>query len=309
MENLIILGTGPAGLTAALYAARANLEPLVYEGNEPGGQLTTTTDVENYPGFESGVMGPDLVDIMRKQAQRFGTRCEYAKVVESDLSGEVKKLTLENGEVKACTSLIIATGASAKYLGIESEQKLLSVGGGVSACAVCDGAFYKDMAVCVIGGGDTAMEEAIFLTKYASRVYIIHRREEFRASKIMVDRALKNDKIEPVWNSVVEEVMDVDKGVVTGIRVKNVQTDEPRDIAVEGYFSAIGHKPNTDPFKGQLDMDAVGYLVANHTKTNIPGVFAAGDVQDSVYRQAVTAAGTGCMAALVAEKYLESLHD
>ncbi|MFT5122073.1 MAG: thioredoxin reductase (NADPH) [Candidatus Omnitrophota bacterium] len=309
MENLIILGTGPAGLTAALYAARANLEPLVYEGGEPGGQLTTTTDVENYPGFESGVMGPDLVDIMRKQAQRFGTRCEYGKVVSTDLSGPIKKLTLENGEVKECKALIIATGATAKYLGLESEQKLLSVGGGVSACAVCDGAFYKGVPVCVIGGGDTAMEEAVFLTKYASKVYIIHRRDEFRASKIMAERALKNEKIEPVWNSVIEEVNDVEKGVVTGIRVKNVLTDELRDIAVEGYFSAIGHKPNTDPFVGQLDMDSVGYLIADHTKTNIPGVYAAGDVQDSVYRQAVTAAGSGCMAALEAEKYLESLHD
>ncbi|MFT5499232.1 MAG: thioredoxin reductase (NADPH), partial [Kiritimatiellia bacterium] len=212
-------------------------------------------------------------------------------------------------EVKECKALIIATGATAKYLGLESEQKLLSVGGGVSACAVCDGAFYKGVPVCVIGGGDTAMEEAVFLTKYASKVYIIHRRDEFRASKIMAERALKNEKIEPVWNSVIEEVNDVEKGVVTGIRVKNVLTDELRDIAVEGYFSAIGHKPNTDPFVGQLDMDSVGYLIADHTKTNIPGVYAAGDVQDSVYRQAVTAAGSGCMAALEAEKYLESLHD
>ncbi len=305
MENIIILGSGAAGCTAAIYNARANLEPLVFEGIQPGGQLTTTTDVENYPGFPEGVDGYSMMDMLKKQAERFGTRFVSGAIEKADLSSRPFKLTSDSGEEYETQTLIIATGASAKYLGIESEQKLL--GHGVSACATCDGAFYRDVPVCVIGGGDTAMEEATFLTKFASKVYIIHRRDEFRASKIMVDRALRNDKIEVLWNSVVSEVLDVNKNEVTGVRVKNTETNEEREIEVKGYFSAIGHKPNTDPFVGQLEMDEVGYLMADNTKTSIDGVFAAGDVQDSQYRQAITAAGSGCMAALEAERFLERL--
>jgi thioredoxin reductase (NADPH) len=314
MEKVVILGSGAAGLTAAIYAARANLSPLVIEGAEPGGQLTTTSDVENYPGFAEGVMGPELMDVTRKQAERFGTRIEGGWVVSSDLSGSPLKLHVtrdgsDNLETIETQTLIIATGATAKYLGLESEQRILKAGGGVSACAVCDGFFYQDVPICVIGGGDTAMEEATYLTKFASKVYLVHRREEFRASKIMVDRTLANEKIEVCYNSVVEDLISDEKDKLKKVLLKDVNTGEIRELEVGGYFSAIGHKPNTEPFVGQLDMDEVGYLVTDQTKSNVPGVYAAGDVQDSIYRQAITAAGTGCMAALEAERYLEALND
>jgi thioredoxin reductase (NADPH) len=305
MEKVVIIGTGPAGLTAALYSSRANLEPLVVEGLEPGGQLTTTTEVENYPGFVDGVDGTELVTIMRRQAERFGTRYRTGDVVSTDFSDNNLKITLSDGEVIASRTFIVATGASALYLGLDSEQKLM--GRGVSACATCDGAFFRDVPVAVVGGGDTAMEEALFLTRMCSSVTVIHRRDELRASKIMVQRAMDNDKIDFVWDSVVEEVLDVEKGQVTGVRVRNVKADSLSDIPVEGLFLGIGHRPNTEPFKGQLDMDENGYLLADDTRTNVTGVYAAGDVQDHTYRQAVTAAGSGCMAALEAERYLESL--
>ncbi len=303
MENVIIIGTGAAGLTAAIYTARANLNPLVIEGREPGGQLTTTTDVENFPGFENGIMGPELMEVMRKQAARFGTRYQSGLVTECKLDGKVKTLTLDSGETLETLSVIICTGASAKYLGIPSEQAL--IGYGVTSCATCDGAFYRDVPVAVVGGGDSAMEEATFLTRFASKVYLIHRREEFRASQIMIDRMLANEKIEVIYNTVVEEVLGVEEKSVRGLKLKNTKTGEQSELAVDGFFLAIGHKPNTDPFKGQLEMDETGYLITDSTKTTIDGVFAAGDVQDSVYRQAISAAGTGCMAALEAERYLE----
>ncbi len=305
MEKVIILGSGAAGLTAAIYAARADLRPLVFEGLEPGGQLTTTTDVENYPGFVQGITGPDLMQVMKEQAERFGARCVFRVAQSADFSGTPLKLTADDGEVLEAQSVIVATGATARYLGLESEQQLL--GHGVSACATCDGAFFRDKPMAVVGGGDTAMEEAIFLTRFASRVYVIHRRDELRASKIMADRARANPKIEFVWDSVVEEVLDPAKQEVTAVRLRNVKTGAPSLLEVSGYFAAIGHKPNTDPFRGQLELDAAGYIVTDHTRTSVQGVFAAGDVQDSVYRQAITAAGTGCMAALEAERYLETL--
>lgn len=305
MEKVIICGTGAAGLTAALYTARANLEPLVFEGLEPGGQLTTTTEVENFPGFEKGIMGPELMDIMRKQAARFGARYQYGTVTSVDFSGKPLKLALDSGETHEAQTVIIATGASAQYLGLENEQKL--IGHGVTSCATCDGAFYRDMPVAVLGGGDTAMEEAIFLTRFCSKVSIIHRRDELRASKIMADRALANDKIEVIWDTVVEDVLDVEKNEVTALKLRNVKTDEQTEFPVNGLFVAIGHKPNTAPFVGQVDMNDHGYILTDQTKTNVEGVFAAGDVQDPVYRQAITAAGTGCMAALEAERYLETL--
>ena len=304
MEKVIILGSGAAGLTAAIYTARANLEPLVLEGIQPGGQLTTTNDVENYPGFAEGITGPDLMDVMKKQAERFGARCQFHAAESVDFSGQPLKVTLETGETLEALTVIISTGATATYLGIESEQKL--IGRGVSACATCDGAFYRDVPVAVVGGGDTAMEEAVFLTRFASKVYLIHRRDEFRASKIMVDRALANEKIEVIWDTVVEEVGDLDMNEVTGLKLRNVKTNEMSDLEVTGLFIAIGHKPNTDPFKGQIDLDDVGYIRTKGVRTNVEGVFAAGDVQDSVYRQAITAAGTGCMAALEAERFLEA---
>lgn len=304
MEKVIILGSGAAGLAAAIYTARADLNPLVIEGLQPGGQLTTTTDVENYPGFPEGIDGTMLMENMKAQAKRFGARVVSGMVSSVEFRQPPFRVTLDDGQVFEARTVIVATGASARYLGLESEQKLL--GRGVSGCATCDGALYRKVPVAVVGGGDTAMEEATFLTRFASRVYLIHRRDQFRASKIMADRVLANDKIEVVWNSVVTEVLDVQANEVTGVRVKDVQTGAERVLEVKAMFSAIGHQPNTDVFKGQLDMDGKGYLVTRNTRTNIEGVFAAGDVQDSAYRQAVTAAGSGCMAALEAQRHLEA---
>jgi thioredoxin reductase (NADPH) len=305
LENVIIIGTGPAGHTAAIYAARADLVPLVIEGFQPGGQLTTTTEVENYPGFAEGIDGTTLMVQMRQQAERFGAKYMSGEVVEADLKSTPKVLKLSGGEVLEARTVIIATGASATYLGIESEQKL--IGRGVSGCATCDGAFYRNMPVAVVGGGDTALEEAIFLTHFASKVTVIHRRNEFRASKIMVDRLHAHPRIEVLLDSVVEEVLDVSKNEVTGLKIRNVKTNEISDLAVNGLFVAIGHKPNTAPFAGQLKMNTQGYLVTTGVKTEIAGVYAAGDVADAVYRQAVTAAGTGCAAALEAERFLGNM--
>lgn len=304
MENVVIIGAGAAGLTAAVYAARANLEPLVIEGMQPGGQLTTTTEVENYPGFPDGIDGTEMMDKFKAQAERFGAKfLQYDAVEKADFSQRPYTLKMMAGDDIEAKTVIIATGATAKYLGLESEQKFM--GRGVSACATCDGAFYKDVPIVVVGGGDTACEEAIFLTRFASQVYLVHRRDELRASKIMADRAINHKKIEMVWDSVVEEILGDDSGV-TGVRIKNVKTDETKEIDCGGYFSAIGHKPNTDAFVGQLEMDDIGYLIADGVKTKYPGVYAAGDVSDAIYRQAVTAAGTGCAAALEAERFLES---
>jgi thioredoxin reductase (NADPH) len=302
MEKLIILGTGPAGLTAALYSARANLQPLLLQGLQPGGQLTTTSEVENYPGFPEAIDGTTLVQRMQAQAERFGARVRGREVLKVDFSGQPFKMTLDDGSVLESQSVIIATGASAQYIGLESEKAL--IGRGVSGCATCDGAFYRKVPVAVVGGGDTAMEDALFLTRFASIVYLIHRRREFRASRIMAERVKQHPQIKIIWNSVVEEVLGVPENKVTGARLRDVETGAKSDLAIEGLFVAIGHKPNTDPFKGQLDMDARGYLITQSTRTRIPGVYAAGDVQDPTYRQAVTAAGSGCMAALEAERFL-----
>lgn len=304
MEKVIILGTGAAGLTAAIYTARANLSPLVFEGLQPGGQLTTTTEVENFPGFPEGVDGNELMARMRQQAEKFGTRFQYALIEKVDFSSQPLKLVADDGTVFETQTVIIATGASAKYIGLPNEQKL--IGRGVTSCATCDGAFYRNVPVAVVGGGDTAMEEATFLTRFASKVYLIHRRDEFRASKIMADRVMNHPKIEVVWNTVVEDVLDVGKNEVTGLKLKNVKTGVSSDLEVKALFVAIGHQPNTKPFEGQLAMNEVGYLVTDHTRTSIPGVYAAGDVQDPHYRQAITAAGSGCMAALEAERFLEA---
>jgi thioredoxin reductase (NADPH) len=310
VRNVIIIGSGPAGLTAALYTGRANLEPLVFEGLQPGGQLTITTEVENYPGFEHGIMGPELMDIMRKQAQRFGAECYFKIVTKVDFSKKPFKVYTDNEEHLA-NSVIIATGASAKLLGLPTESEFM--GYGVSACATCDGFFFKDQRIVVIGGGDTAMEEASYLTKFGKEVAIIHRRDEFRASKIMLDRAKKNPKIKLITNTVLEEVIGTNengKKCVTGARLKNVKTGESYIHEAEGIFLGIGHKPNTDIFKGIIDLDETGYIKSckANTTTNIAGVFACGDAQDKEYRQAITAAGSGCMAAIDVERYLESLH-
>lgn len=305
MENVVILGSGAAGCTAAIYTARAGLAPLVLEGVQPGGQLTTTSEVENFPGFPDGVDGYALMDSFRKQAERFGARFQAGEVAGANLSKQPLKLTLGDGSAVETRTLIIATGATAKYLGLPSEQAL--IGHGVSACATCDGAFYKGVPVAVVGGGDTALEEASFLTRFASEVFLVHRRDEFRGSKIMAERVLANPKIRVLWNRVVEEVLDPAKREVTGVRLRDVKTGAIETVPVKGYFSAIGHKPNTDLFRGQLELNEQGYLVTDRTRTRAPGVFAAGDVQDAIYRQAITAAGTGCMAALEAERFLEDM--
>ena len=303
MEKVVIVGAGPAGYTAAIYTARAGLAPLVIEGMQPGGQLTTTNDIENFPGFPEGIDGSTLMAQMRAQAERFGARFLFGEVAKADFSGRPFKLTMSDNETLEAKTVIVATGATARYLGIESEQKF--IGRGVSACATCDGAFYRDVPVVVVGGGDTACEEAIFLTRFASKVTLIHRRDELRASKIMAERTINHEKIEIAWDSVVDEVLGDDSGV-TGVRIRNVKTGETTDLPAAGYFSAIGHKPNTDAFVGQLDMAETGYLVADGVKTRHEGVYAAGDVSDAIYRQAVTAAGTGCAAALEAERFLEA---
>jgi len=307
-HKVVIIGSGPAGLTAAIYAARANLSPVIYEGMQPGGQLTITTEVENYPGFENGIQGPELMDVMRKQACKFGAKCEFKEITEVDLSQRPIKLKSEDQEILADT-VIISTGASAKLLGIESEKNYM--GYGVSACATCDGFFYKGLKVLVVGGGDTAMEEANYLTNFASEVIVIHRRDGFRASKIMYERAKKNPKIKFATNRVIKEVIG-DKDAmgnkkVTGAILENTKDGSTEEIKADGIFIAIGHQPNTKIFEGKLDMDETGYLkvVPGSTKTNVEGVFAAGDVADKTYRQAVTAAGTGCMAALDAQRWLE----
>ncbi|MBC7910847.1 MAG: thioredoxin-disulfide reductase [Pyrinomonadaceae bacterium] len=309
-RDVVIIGSGPAGLTAAIYAARADLKPLVIEGPQPGGQLTITTDVENYPGFSKGIQGPELMEEFREQAARFGTEFLTTWINTADLSKRPFTLHTEDHEIKAET-LIIAAGASAKWLGIPGEAPAPEgLGGyGVSACATCDGFFFKGKPLVVVGGGDTAMEEATFLTRYASRITLIHRRDSLRASKIMQEKAFANPKIDFMWNTDVKEILGSKETGVTGVKLSNNQTGEESEFPCEGVFIAIGHKPNTDLFKGQLEMDEVGYLkTAGHSMaTNIPGVFACGDAQDSVYRQAVTAAGTGCMAAIDAERFLDSL--
>ena len=306
IHKTIIIGSGPAGLTAAIYAARANLNPIVFEGNQPGGQLTITTDVENYPGFPDGVLGPEMMDLFRKQAQKFGAQCFYKHVSKIDFSSAPFKIYV--GEEEYLTqSVIISTGASARLLGLNAENELM--GYGVSTCATCDGYFFKDKEIIVVGGGDSAMEEANFLTKFASKVTIVHRREEFRASKIMIDRALNNPKIDIIKNAVVSDIFGSQKDGVSGVLLTNTLDGSETKFDCEGIFYGIGHIPNTKEFKDIIDLDDQGYIQTQgkSTATNIPGVFACGDVQDSYYRQAVTAAGSGCMAAIDVEKYLEDL--
>jgi thioredoxin reductase (NADPH) len=304
MRNMVIIGSGPAGLTAAIYAARANLQPLLIEGKEPGGQLTLTTLVENYPGFADGIMGPDLMDAMRKQAQRFGAEVVSSYVHAVKLKEHPFRVYYGDQEVSTKT-VVISTGSSAKLIGLETELELM--GHGVSTCATCDGFFYRGKEIAVVGGGDSAMEEATFLTKFATKVSVIHRREVLRASKIMQDRALKNPKIQFVLNTVVEEVLGSKENGVEALKLRNVKSRDSFQLNVDGLFIAIGHNPNTEIFKGQIDLDAQGYIKTqpDSTRTNIPGVFACGDVQDPVFRQAVTAAGNGCMAAIEAERWLE----
>jgi thioredoxin reductase (NADPH) len=303
MRNVVIIGSGPAGLTAAIYSSRANLQPLLIEGREPGGQLTLTTLVENFPGFPEGVMGPQLMEDMRKQAQHFGTEIVSSFAHKVDFSKRPFRIWYGDSEVEA-KAVIISTGSSAKLIGLDSEIKLM--GHGVSTCATCDGFFFRGKKIAVVGGGDSAMEESTFLTKFATEVNLIHRREEFRASKIMQDRALSNPKIRMVLNTVVSEVVGNKETGVTGVKLENVVTKEKSDLAVDGLFIAIGHNPNTEIFKGQLDLDAQGYIKTqpNSTRTNVEGVYACGDVQDPVFRQAITAAGTGCMAAIESERWL-----
>jgi thioredoxin reductase (NADPH) len=307
-ENVIIVGSGPAGYTAALYSARADLRPLVFAGLQPGGQLMITTDVENYPGYPDGIMGPEMMDLFKRQAERFGARVEHQEVTRLDLTSHPFKVYVGD-DVHETQALIIATGASAKWIGLPSE--MIFSGFGVSACATCDGFFFRGKEVIVVGGGDTAMEEANYLTRHCSKVYIVHRRDEFRASKIMQDRVMANPKIEIIWNTVIEDIegdMEPFKKV-RNVRLHNLATDERSVMPIDGVFVAIGHKPNSDLVKDMIDVDDVGYIrtLPGSTKTNIAGVFAAGDVADSVYRQAVTAAGSGCMAAIDVERYLELL--
>ena len=305
-RKVIIIGSGPAGLTAALYTARANLNPLVFEGEQPGGQLTITTDVENYPGFPKGIMGPELMDHFREQAKRFGAECHFEHVTKVDFSLKPYKIWVGDKTYSA-DSIIIATGASAKMLGLDSEKQLM--GYGVSACATCDGFFYKDKKVLVVGGGDSAMEEASYLTKFASEVIIVHRRDEFRASKIMIDRVLDNPKISVKWNKTVDEIIGDRKNGVSSVVLKDTKNNKSSKESCDGVFMAIGHKPNTDLFKGLIESDEFGYIITKNgsTKTNLDGIFACGDVQDRIYRQAVTAAGSGCMSAIDVEHYLENI--
>lgn len=303
-QRVVIIGSGPAGYTAALYAARANLAPIVYEGLEPGGQLTTTTDVENYPGYVDGVLGPVMMEEFKAQALRFGAEVRYGSVTQVDLSERPFKIVIDDETGLLSDTVIIATGASARYLGLENEKRLL--GRGVSACATCDGAFFRGVDLAIVGGGDTAMEEALFLTRFASKIWLVHRRDQLRASKIMQQRVKDHPKIEIIWDTIVTDVLGTDE--VTGVRLKNVKDQVERELPVSGFFVAIGHTPNTALFTSWLDMDDQGYIktLPGSTRTNISGVFVCGDAQDHVYRQAVTAAGTGCMAAIDAERFLAS---
>ena len=307
LYDVAIMGSGPAGLTAAIYAARANLEPVLFEGPQPGGQLTITTEVENFPGFPEGIMGPEFMERTKAQATRFGTEIHQVLIEKVDFEQHPYTVHLDDGTQFKTKTLIIASGAKARLLGLESESNLM--GYGVSACATCDGFFFRDKEIAIVGGGDSAIEEAVFLTKFASKVTIIHRREELRASKIMQERAIKNEKIEFLWNSVVTEVLGVKPAGVTGLAIENTKTGEKSEFATDGLFLAIGHVPNTKIFGKELDMDDAGYIntIPGTSKTNIPGVFAVGDVQDTVYRQAVTAAGSGCQGALDAEHWLTEL--
>ena len=305
MEQVVIVGTGCAGLTAAIYTSRANLSPLVLEGRQPGGQLTTTTEVENFPGFPEGIDGSELIMKMHAQAERFGARFQYGSIEEYEQANGVNRIKVD-GQWIETKALIIASGASARWLGIDREKEL--VGHGLTSCATCDGAFYRNVPVCVVGGGDSACEEAGFLTRFASKVYLIHRRDGLRASKIMADRALANPKIEPIWNTAVEEYLTDENGEMRGVKIKNLVTGALSELEVKCVFVAIGHTPNTSPFLGKLSTDDEGYLTPKHgTEMNLPGVFVAGDVADREYRQAITAAGMGCAAAITAERWLASL--